>query len=206
MSQKSLLETEIDKIKNYELQKKIIKLIQVNEKLHNTIFKLKNDLRLLSNVPVKEDKLLKIEAELISSKEKNINRIDQIYTWIKNAKSYTLENSQVQNAIKSSVAQLQNALMRVSAIGNKEYKELIKIKALSEEKFNYLNSEINTLIVNLKQALQSAATSQENYYKFPSKAEKQMEIIAEKLENLEQKILIQKILIPVSHSATKNQV
>ncbi|KAF0493105.1 hypothetical protein F8M41_021433 [Gigaspora margarita] len=50
-------------------------------------------------------------------------------------------------------------LMRVSAIENKEYKELIKIKALSEEKFNYLNSEINTLIVNLKQALQSAATS-----------------------------------------------
>ncbi|CAG8848066.1 26716_t:CDS:1, partial [Racocetra persica] len=57
---------------------------------------------------VKEDKLLKIEAELISSKEKNINRLDQIYKWIINAKSYTLENSQVQNAIKSSVAQLQN--------------------------------------------------------------------------------------------------
>ncbi|CAG8846791.1 33342_t:CDS:2, partial [Racocetra persica] len=122
-------------------------------------------------------------------------------------------------------------LMRVSAIGNKEYKELIKIKALFEEKFNHLNSEINTLIVNLKQALQSAATShmkkkleyekeikileilvenlknvyykrfkknleeiekenEVNDYKFPSKAEKKMEIIAEILENLEQKILI----------------
>ncbi|KAF0340113.1 hypothetical protein F8M41_016324 [Gigaspora margarita] len=112
MSQKSLLETKIDKIKNYELQKKTIKLIQVNEKLHNTIFKLKNDLCLLSNVPVKEDKLLKIEAELISSKEKNINRLDQIklYMWIMDAKSYTIENYQVQNAIESFVAQLQSAI------------------------------------------------------------------------------------------------
>ncbi|CAG8463502.1 13862_t:CDS:2, partial [Dentiscutata heterogama] len=95
-----------------------------------------------------------------------------------NAKSYTLENSQVQNAIKSSVAQLQNA---VSAIGNKEHKELIKIKALSEEKFNYLNSEINTLIVNLKQALQSAATS---HIKKKLEYEKEIKILEILVENL----------------------
>ncbi|CAG8502782.1 8369_t:CDS:2 [Gigaspora rosea] len=55
MDKISLLEAEVNKIKNYGLQSSLIKQIQINDKLQTSIFKLKRQVCLLSrNQPKNE--------------------------------------------------------------------------------------------------------------------------------------------------------
>ncbi|RIB15686.1 hypothetical protein C2G38_2191838 [Gigaspora rosea] len=185
MDKISLLEAEVNKIKNYGLQSSLIKQIQINDKLQTSIFKLKRQVCLLSSVRNKTSQIKKLKKKLIQGKEKNENQINQIIFHTKNLKNYIdLENyarnqatdDQAQKTIESLVAEEINQKMKeIQANWEKENKikkynkisRLMRVSLIENdnhiknyaEELKNLKTEVDSLTSYLKQNFEVAAKS-----------------------------------------------
>ncbi|CAG8622351.1 5874_t:CDS:1 [Dentiscutata heterogama] len=185
----SFLEEEVNKIKNCELQKNLISLIQANEQLLAEIFKLKSQICLISSVKNKSQNK-KIEESLKLGKEKNKDRIGKIIIHTKNLKKFISKNfieletyignqikdktieSLVTEEINQKMKEIQanwkkkethmknnNENSRLMRVSSIENDKCIKNEAVYVEDLKKVETEVDSLTSNLKQVFKVAAKS-----------------------------------------------
>ncbi|CAG8641937.1 hypothetical protein C2G38_2152879 [Gigaspora rosea] len=157
MGRISSLETEVNNIKNFKLQKNLIKLIQVNEKLIADIFTLKSHICKLSQIEIKISQNNKIENSLKLGKAKNKNRIKQIIIHTRNLKNFIPKNF-IELEIHA-VNQIKNETIE-SLVAEEINQKMKEIQANWKKKENYMKNE------NKYSRLMRVATIENNYRKY----------------------------------------